>query len=320
MMKLKQYKIFILCFLLLACEEKEKPVYQMKQAEKPQIKENGNQIIFASFPPHFDTWVASKRSLEGKVQAPARVAASIYAGAQETDSKIILFENPEITELYSAYLQSVAHVNRDTDFYGRVQDMYKNAAATGRELLEAKTGMIDAQNEVLELEARLRVFGYKPSELKSAPPNTAWIVANVSESDLKHIKVGSVCEMEFNSYDNDIFTGKVVAMGEVLNNNTRTVGVRIALPNRDEKFKPGMFAEANFGISESDKIAVPNTALLTVEGKNYIFKRKGNQFWRVEVDPEKQLGEYTILKSGVSEGDSIVISNVILLKGFSFGY
>ena len=319
-MKTKIYQILVVLFFISSCQEKEKPVYQMKQTEKPQIKENGNQIVFASLPPHFAVWFASKRSLEGSVTAPARVAASIYAGAQETDSKIILFENPEITELYSAYLQSVAHVNRDTDFYSRVQDMYKNAAATGRELLEAKTGMIDAQNEMLELEARLRVFGYKPSELKNAPVNTAWIVANVSESDLKHIRVGTTCQIEFNSYDNDFFAGKVVAIGEVLNNNTRTVNVRIALPNKDEKFKPGMFAEANFGINESDKIAVPNTALVTVEGKSYIFKRKGKDFFRAEVDPEKQLGDYTILKSGVSEGDSIVISNVILLKGFSFGY
>ncbi|MCU0391116.1 MAG: efflux RND transporter periplasmic adaptor subunit [Thermoflexibacter sp.] len=317
-MKTTIYKILILCFLLSSCENKEKPVYQMKQAEKPQIKENGNQIIFASLPPYFEVWFASKRSLEGSVTAPARVAATIYAGAE--DNKIILFENPEITELYSAYLQSVAHVNRDTEFYKRVLDMNQNGAATGKELLEAKTGMLDAQNEMLERETRLRVFGYKPSELKVAPINTAWIVANVSEADLKHIKVGSTCQVEFNSYDNEIFSGKVVAIGEVLNNNTRTVNVRIAIPNPNDEFKSGMFAEANFGISENDKIAVPNTALITVEGKTYLFKRKSNAFYRSEVQTEKQLGDYTVLKSGVNEGDSIVISNVILLKGFSFGY
>ena len=81
-----------------------------------------------------------------------------------------------------------------------------------------------------------------------------------------------------------------------------------------------MFAEAKFGINESAKIAVPNTALITVEGKTYIFKQKGNTFYRVEVQTEKQLGEYTILKSGADVGDSVVVSNVILLKGFSFGY
>jgi membrane fusion protein, heavy metal efflux system len=319
-MKTTHYKILILGLLLFSCENKEKPIYQMKQAEKPEIKDNGVQIIFASLPPHFETWYASKRSLEGNVAAPAKVAASIYAGAQDDENKIILFENPDITELYSAYLQSVSHFNRDTEFYNRVQDMYKNGASTGKELLEAKTGMLDAQNEKLEQETRLRVFGYKPSELKSAPPNTAWIVANVAEPDLKHIKVGASCNLEFNSYDDDIFQGKVVAIGEVLNTNTRTINVRIALPNKEEKFKPGMFAEVNFGISESDKIAVPNTALVTVEGKTYIFKRNGNKISRSEVSTEKQLGEYTILKSGVQEGDSIVISNVILLKGFSFGY
>lgn len=319
-MKTTLYQILILSFFLYSCESKEKAVYQMKQAEKPQIKENGLQVIFASLPPHFETWFASKQSLEGKVEAPAKVAASIYSGVEEGENKIILFENSDITELYSSYLQSVAHFNRDTEFYKRVMDMNKNGAATGKELLEAKTGMLDAQNEMMEGETRLRVFGYKPSELKSASSNTAWIVANVSEPDLKHIKVGATCQLEFNSYDDEIFNGKVVSIGEVLNNNTRTINVRIALPNKDEKFRPGMFAEARFGISESDKIAVPNTALVTVEGKTYIFKRKGNAFCRSEVQTEKQLGDYTVLKSGVNEGDSIVISNVILLKGFSFGY
>lgn len=317
---MKSYKIFILSLLLLACQSKDKPAFQVQKAEKPQIKDNGTQIIFASLPPYFDTWYASKRSLEGKVEAPAKVAATIYAGAGGEENKIILFENPEITQLYSAYLQSVAHFNRDTEFYTRVQDMYKNGAATGRELLEAKTGMIEAQNEMLEGETRLRVFGYKPSELKSASPNTAWIVASVAEPDLRYIRVGNTSQIEFKSYSNEFFEGRIVAIGEVLNPNTRTVNVRIALPNRDEKFKPGMFAEARFGIMESDKIAVPNTSLVTVEGKTYIFKRKGNVFQRSEVLTEKQIGEYTILKSGVSEGDSVVISNVILLKGFSFGY
>ena len=193
--------------LLFACENKEKPVFQMKHASKPQIKHSGEEIIFSSMPPHFSTWQVGKRSLEGKVEAPAKVAATIYAGAEDSGSKVILFENSEITELYSNYLQSVAHENRDTEFFKRVEDMNKNGAATGKELLEARTGMLDAQNTKLEGETRLRVFGYKPSELKMAPPHTAWIVANVAEPDLKHIHVGASCDLEFNSFSDEIFTG-----------------------------------------------------------------------------------------------------------------
>ncbi len=313
---------FVLPLLVWACSQEPNPQNQspVVQHIKPYVAENGRVIHFSQNPKMFDYYIAKSARIEGKVEAPAKVAASILRSATEFSNTIILFENPELTELYTSYLQSIAHLARDEEFYKRVLDMYANNAATGKELIEARTGKIEASTELAEKEARLRVYGFPPEELKRAKQGTVWLIANVAEADLSSIQTGKKCQIDFISFAGESYEGLVDDIGEVLDDVTRTFNVRIVLQNKGEKFRPGMFAKVRFEVVSDNALFVPNSALFTAEGKTYIFKRINTSFFRTEVVADKNIEDFTIIKEGLHENDTVVIKGTMLLKGLSFGY
>ena len=285
-----------------------------------EVLEQGELIRFQAIPATFETYAISANSFDGKFEAPAQVAASVLKRRNKNSETIILFDDPEITDMYTTLLQSIAHYQMDSDFNERVKDMYQHGAATGKELSEAQTGMIDAATELAEKEARLQMYGFEPNELRRAKQGIVWLISNVNESALGIIKPGKPCTVEFIAYPGETFKAKVAAIGEVLDNSTQTIKVRVTLSNPQDKFKPGMFAKISFGLSEANILGVPQSALITAQGKTYVFMKKGNDFVRHEVQVRNQIGNSIIIKEGLKRGDTIVTKGTMLLKGLSFGY
>ncbi|HWZ23028.1 MAG TPA: efflux RND transporter periplasmic adaptor subunit [Cytophagaceae bacterium] len=314
------FLLSVLCLLLSACTEKKKITHLNEDLEKPQILNKGELIRFNTTPKMFELFPIIQNSLDGNIEAPAQVAATVLKPDNLYSETIILFDDPELTNLYTTLLQSIAHYARDKEFYERVQDMYSNSAATGKDLSEARTAMIEAATELSEKEARLKMYGFNPNELRSARPGVVWLISNVSESALSAIKTGKDCKVEFISYPGEVFVGRVSAIGEVLDNSTQTIKVRVTIINRDNKFKSGMFAKISFGLSESNILAVPQSALVTAEGETFVFKKQKNDFIRAKVVIGKQIGGQVIIKEGVMSGDTVVSKGTMLLKGMSFGY
>jgi membrane fusion protein, heavy metal efflux system len=310
----------VLLYVLSGCTEDKKTITKVVEHEKPEILNKGELIRFTSSPKMFELFPVAQNSLDGNIEAPAQVAATVLKPDNLNSETIILFDDPELTNLYTNLLQSVAHYARDKEFYDRVQDMYNNSAATGKDLTEAKTGMIEAATELAEKEARLKMYGFDPNELRSAKPGVVWLISNVSESALSAIKTGKNCKVEFISYPGEVFSGRVSAIGEVLDNSTQTIKVRVTIINKDNKFKSGMYAKISFGLSESNILAVPQSALITAEGETFVFKKKGNDFYRTKVTIGKQIGGQVIIKEGIVSGDTVVSKGTMLLKGMSFGY
>jgi Cu(I)/Ag(I) efflux system membrane fusion protein len=71
-----------------------------------------------------------------------------------------------------------------------------------------------------------------------------WVHLDAFESDLPWLLYGEEVEFTSESYPGDIFIGKIVFISDVLDEQTRTVRVRLNVPNKDRKLKPGMFVRA----------------------------------------------------------------------------
>lgn len=68
-----------------------------------------------------------------------------------------------------------------------------------------------------------------------------WVALEVYESDLQWLKIGQQAVFDTQSYPGEHFTGKVTFIDPILNERTRTVAMRVELPNPDGRLKPGMF-------------------------------------------------------------------------------
>lgn len=313
--------IFLIGSMLIisACHKEQEKVSESDMLD-PVVKNNGQIIVLKTENSVFKTVVAKKKALNSEYMAPATVVASILTPRLKEAHTIILFDDEELNELYTGYLQSVAHYKRDSDYLSRVRDMYAHKAATGTELKQAETGLTDAATDMAEKEGQLRMRGFDPITMTDIPPGNIWLISNVPENIIGSLENGKNCTVLFTSYPGERFYGKITAVGDVLDKQTRTAKVRITLANPGEKFKPGMYAKVKFPIEEENSLSVPVTSVISVEGKNYVFVKDRNIIKRKEVITENEMGEDIILLDGIEEGDSIVYGGAMLLKGLSFGY
>jgi membrane fusion protein, copper/silver efflux system len=71
-----------------------------------------------------------------------------------------------------------------------------------------------------------------------------WIRLDAYESDLMWLRYGQTVEFAAVSYPGEMFRGTISFIDPVLDPATRTVKVRVNVPNADGKLKPGMFVKA----------------------------------------------------------------------------
>jgi Cu(I)/Ag(I) efflux system membrane fusion protein len=89
-----------------------------------------------------------------------------------------------------------------------------------------------------------------------------WLPLEAFESDLQWILYGQEVDFEVESFPGEHFEGRVVFIDPVLNDRTRTVGVRVEVPNPDGRLKPGMFARATVysRVASDGRVMVPELA------------------------------------------------------------
>jgi cobalt-zinc-cadmium efflux system membrane fusion protein len=289
--------------------------------QQVEVLKDGNVIKFPSNSSSLDliktTKIKSGAAMT-KITAPARVVMS--AVASDKTSTSILFESSETTSLYSQYRQSKASLDRARKNFERVKDMYNNRLATSRDLSDAEGEMLSTQAIYSEFDVKLRAEGFNPSEFSSVKPGTISIIADVPESQLEEVTLGEQVNVLLSSFQDKNFSGKVVAIGDIVDQVTRTIKVRVLLNDHEKIIRPGMFGKVDFGFSKNS-VNIPLASVITVEEQNYVFVATApHQFERRAVTIINNDATDVIVLSGLSEDEELVISGAMLLKGLSFGY
>jgi len=147
-----------------------------------------------------------------------------------------------------------------------------------------------------------------PNLFTIADLSQVWVLCDVYENDLGAVRVGDEAEIRLNAYPDKVFRGRVDNMSRVLDPNTRSAKVRIVLPNRDGSLKPGMYAVATFRSRKlQPRIVVPGTAVMRLQDKDWVFRKEGSQFRRIEVHALGGTSDgMQQIKSAVQPGDEVV--------------
>lgn len=117
-----------------------------------------------------------------------------------------------------------------------------------------------------------------------------------------------------------MFPGTVARMAGSLDEATRTMGVRVVLPNPEHRLLPGMFATAHIhgaGSPESAPVlAIPRAAVQEVEGQAVVFLPTGGGAFEVRnVGTGQTGGDYVEVMSGLQPGERVVADGSFWLKG-----
>jgi Cu(I)/Ag(I) efflux system membrane fusion protein len=152
-----------------------------------------------------------------------------------------------------------------------------------------------------------------------ADHSVVWAMVDVAERNLAAVAEGQPVTVRARSYPDRTFTGKVTLVYPHLNPATRTVRVRIELPNTDHLLLPDMYAEAEIDTGSGQQVlAVPDSAVIDSGDRQIVIVDKGEG----RFEPRKvQLGRrgagYVEIKDGVREGDAVVTSANFLIDAES---
>jgi Cu(I)/Ag(I) efflux system membrane fusion protein len=146
-----------------------------------------------------------------------------------------------------------------------------------------------------------------------------WAMVDVAERDLAAVTEGQPVVVRARSYPDRVFSGKVALVFPHLNPATRTVRVRIELPNEDHALRPDMYAEAEIDTgSGKPLLAVPDSAILDSGEQQVVIVDKGEgRFEPRSVRLGRRGKGFVEIRDGLKEGEAVVTSANFLIDAES---
>lgn len=138
--------------------------------------------------------------------------------------------------------------------------------------------------------------------------------ASVTENMALKIEEGDTVEIYIASLDKS-FDGKVETFAGVPATGTVTYPVSISISNDDGTILPGMVAEVRIKTEKADfAVIVPSETVFTKNGESVAVVLNGNIPKIVKVETGIDNGDFVEILSGISEGDTVVISGQQYVK------
>jgi cobalt-zinc-cadmium efflux system membrane fusion protein len=146
--------------------------------------------------------------------------------------------------------------------------------------------------------------------------SSLWAIAEVGEEHLSRLRVGIPVRVFVTAYGEEPFQGRIGKLGELLNPDTRTIQVRVELPNRHGRLKPEMYATAEIQLgSGGAAVVVPSEAIQDVRGQTVVFVATSPD--RFEVRPVRvgrTIDNSVEIAAGLRDGETIAVKSTFLLK------
>ena len=228
-----------------------------------------------------------------------------------------------------------------------VQDMFASGMASERDVLQARQELSNAEAEEKRITEIFSIYhlageslyivktpvsGFivekninKEMQIRSDQNDemfvisgleNVWVMADVYESDISKVHENAPVRITTLAYPGKEFTGKIDKVYNMLNDESKTMNVRVKLTNENYLLKPGMFTNVSVISRSSDKQLprIDSHALVFENGKNFVVTVDAAGKLAVkEVEVYRQLSKECYLSSGVQEGDRILNKNVLLV-------
>ena len=145
--------------------------------------------------------------------------------------------------------------------------------------------------------------------------NTVWIVGDVYEKDIAKVGRGKPVTVTLPAYPGRQWSGHIDSISGALDPTTRTLKVRVALPNPEQRLKPEMFGTIHVQAGTHQALMVPAAAIIREGNATTVFlKNAGKPEQRTVTIGQTVDGKVEVL-SGLRAGDEVAAEGAELLKG-----
>ena len=171
------------------------------------------------------------------------------------------------------------------------------------------SGYITQKNALPNMYVQPETMLYTVADLSDV-----WVLAQVFQNDAGKIKPGDLAEVTVDAYPGRVFNGHVDYILPQVDMNTRTLPVRLVLPNPGLKLRPGMYVNVRAKLAMGRQLVVPASAAFHSGTKNLVFVHSGEgsiEPRAVELGP--QVGDEIVVTKGLKAEEQIVTSANFLI-------
>ena len=148
--------------------------------------------------------------------------------------------------------------------------------------------------------------------------NQLWVVTALPQEIYGRVQAGQTCNVTVDGVRGRVFTARVAAIDPSIDAASRQFSIRILLSDPKHQIKPGMFARVTLDVGRKDpRPCVPNGALNNKDDDQHtatVDKVVNGKVQSASVTLGPSDSLYTVVNSGLSLGDTVVVQTLGNLK------
>ena len=272
--------------------------------------------------------------------------------------RLATVQSPELGEAIAAFRAAKARDDAADARLERLRRLEAEGVTARAQVLEVEANHAEAAGALEAAEERLRILGVDPSVgdphtgehypshvpvrapiagkvLNAAasvgrrvePGDTlfhvgdldeVWLLLDVYERDLPAVAADQAVRFEVEAWPGEVFEGRVEQVGDWVEPDSRTVEVRVVVPNPDHRLKPNMYAQARLttgGVGSQTGIVVPASATQELDGAPVVFVQTAEgRFEARPIEIADRNSATVLVASGLEPGESVVVDGAFALK------
>ncbi len=162
---------------------------------------------------------------------------------------------------------------------------------------------------------------FAPGEtiLRLADLSKVWVIAEVPASRAGMIAIGEGATFTSTTLPGETFSGRVTFLQPTINPQTRTIGVRVELPNPDGRLRPGLFGDIVLAADAGPEVVtVPRSAVLDSGTRQLVLVQVGDgRFAPRTVVVGERAGDEVEIREGLAAGERVVVAANFLIDAES---
>ena len=132
-------------------------------------------------------------------------------------------------------------------------------------------------------------------------------IVHLPEQQLTSLKLGQEAQIFSNQQSNQTIDAKVLRISPIVDPQSGTFKVTLAVPNENARLKAGMFTRVELKYDTHENvITVPYSALINQDNKQALYVIEGTNANRREVTIGYREGDAVEIVSGIKPGDQVV--------------
>lgn len=154
--------------------------------------------------------------------------------------------------------------------------------------------------------------------LSLADLSRLWLLADIYEQDIPFISLGQKVNLEIASFPNENLQGHISYIYPYLEKESRTIKVRVELPNPEYKFKPELYGRLKIHLILGRRLSIPEEAVIDTGERKVVFVvHEGRYFEPREIKLGLKAGDFYEVLSDLEEGEQVVTSAQFLIDSES---